>query len=87
MKSAERLFATWGGGTKAMGQDPALILITPVHFVLLRNAGPEKGEPSLGMLSDLFWSVTATSHMKYAFSSYPLRKEPVKKGSSCIKLN
>ena len=74
MKSAERLFATRDGGTEAMGQDPGLITISPVHFVLLRNAGPEKRESSLGMLSDLFRSVTATSHLKYAFSSYPLRK-------------
>ena len=74
MKSAERLFATKEGGIEAMGQDPGLITITPVHFVLLGNAGPKKGEPSLGRLSDLFRSVTATSHMKYAFSSYPLRK-------------
>ena len=74
MKSAERLFATRDGGTEAMGQDPGLMTTTPDHFVLLRNAGPEKGEPSLGMLSDLFRSVTATSHMKYAFSLYPLRK-------------
>ena len=73
MKSAERLFATRDGGTEAVGQDSGLITTTPVHFVL-RNADPEKGEPSLGMLSDLFRSVTATSHMKYAFSSYPLRK-------------
>ena len=27
--------------------DSGLITITPVHFVLLRNAGPEKGEPSV----------------------------------------
>ena len=74
MKSAERLFATCVGGTEAMGQDPGLIAIVPVHFVLLGNAGPEKGEPSLRMLSDLFQSVTATNHMKYAFSSYPLYK-------------
>ena len=74
MKNAECLFATREGGTEAMGQDPGLITITPVHFVLLGNAGPEKGEPSLGMLSDLFRSVTATSYMKYAFSLYPLRK-------------
>ena len=74
MKSAERLFATRDGGTKAMGQDPGLITTTPVHFVLLRNAGPEKGEPSPGVLSNLFRSVTATSHMKYAFYSYPLCK-------------
>ena len=74
MKSAERLFATREGGTEAMGQYPGLISITPVHFVLLGKAGPEKGEPSLGMLSDMFRSVTATSHMKYAFSLYPLRK-------------
>ena len=74
MKSYERLFATRDGGTEAMCQDPGLITITSVHFVLLGNAGHEKGEPSLGMLSDLFRSVTATTHMKYAFSSYPLRK-------------
>ena len=74
MKSAERSFATRDGGTEAMGQDPGLITTTPVHFVLLRNAGPEKEEPSLGMLSNLFRFVTATSHMKYTFSSYPLRK-------------
>ena len=74
MRSAERLFATSDGGTGAMGRDSGLITTTPVHFVLLRNAGPEKGEPSLRMPSDLFRSVTATSHMKYAFSSYPLRK-------------
>ena len=55
-----------------MSQDPGLIAMIPVRFVLLGNAGPEKGEPSLGMLSDRFRSVTATSHMKYAFSSYPL---------------
>ena len=72
MKSAERLFATWVGGTEATGKDPGLIAIVPVHFVVLGNAGPEKGEPSLRMLSDLFQSVTATNHMKYAFSSYPL---------------
>ena len=57
-----------------MDQDPGLIAIVPVLFVLLRNAGPEKGEPSLGMLSDRFRSVTATNHMQYAFSSYPLCK-------------
>ena len=74
MKNAECLLATREGGTEAMGQDPGLITITPVHLVLLGNAGPEKGEPSLGMLSDLFRSVTATSYMKYAFSLYPLRK-------------
>ena len=73
-ENAERLFATRDGGTEGMGQDSGLITTTPVHFVLLRNAGPEKGEPSLGVLSDLLRSVTATSHMKYAFSSYPLRK-------------
>ena len=74
MKSAERLFATREGGTEAMGIDPGLITITPVQFVLLGNAGPDKVEPSLGMLSDLFRSVAATSHMKYAFILYPLRK-------------
>ena len=57
-----------------MGQDPGLITMIPVHFVLLRNAGPQKGEPSLGMLSDRFRSVTATSHMKNAFFLYPLCK-------------
>ena len=57
-----------------MGQDPGLIAMIPVHFVLLGNSCPEKREPSLGMLSDRFRSVTATSHMKYAFSSYPLCK-------------
>ena len=74
MKSAERLFATNDGGTGAMGRDWGLIITTPVDFVLLRNSGPEKGEPSLRMPSDLFRSVTATSHIKYVFSSYPLRK-------------
>ena len=38
------------------------------------SADPEKGEPSLRLLSDRFRSVTATSHMKYAFSLYPLCK-------------
>ena len=50
-----------------MGDDPGLIAMIPVHFVLLGSAGPEKGEPSLRMLSDRFRSVTATSHMKDAF--------------------
>ena len=68
MKSAERLFATRDEGTEAMGQDSGLITTTPVHFVLLRNAGPEKGEPSLGMLSGLFQSVTAENNGHYAFS-------------------
>ena len=54
-----------------MGNDPGLIAMIPVHFVL-GNAGPEKGEPSLRMLSDQFRSVTATSQMNYALSSYPL---------------
>ena len=57
-----------------MGQDSGLITITPVHFVLLRNAGPEKGEPSQEMPSNLFRSATATSHKKYAFSWHSLRK-------------
>ena len=42
MKSAERLFATRDGGTDAMGQDSGLITTTPVNFILLRNAGPER---------------------------------------------
>ena len=52
-----------------MGNDPGLIAMIPVHFVLLGNAGPEKEEPFLWMLSDRFRSVTTTSHMKYAFST------------------
>ena len=58
MKSAERLFATRDRGTEAVGQDSGLITTTPVHFVVLSNAGPEKGEPSLGMLSDKLLLVT-----------------------------
>ena len=50
-----------------MGDDPGLIAMIPIDFVLLGSAGPEKGEPSLRMLSDRFRSVTATSHIKYAF--------------------
>ena len=68
-----------------MDQDSGLITIIPVHFVLLRNAVPEKGEPSLEMLSDLFRSVTATSHMKYAF--FFTASKACKKGLSCIELN
>ena len=44
-----------------MGDDPGLIAMIPVHFVLLGSAGREKGEPSLRMLSDRFRSVTATT--------------------------
>ena len=56
-------------------------------FVLLRIAGPEDGELSLGILSDMFQSVTAEINGHWAFSLHNHRLDSLLKQQGSIELN